>query len=268
MRTLLMSDLSLALLHLLDDKSATLESTTAGQLYAPRLAAQRTAIAALPDLTAERRPLTDAITQTDARHDAYGSAIWHYIQSVLRTPDASPVDVEAAERIQEAFVPRLSILQLSHATEAAQANQKRARIPERAEDLARFPVPGSSSTLAAWVEGFVSAGEALGELLAARSELIAAGGRGGANRLRMETIGLLTRLRTALADEFADDPEGLREVDAELFGFIDELTARREQSQRRRATTDESDADEPSTDAPSETTDANAKGPQAIAVAS
>jgi hypothetical protein len=248
-RALLISDLSLVLNHLLDDKSTTLEATTAGQLYAPRLAARRTALAARPDPTARRRPLTDAIAEAAERHDGYGSAIWYYTETVLRTPDVSPADVEAAERIRATFVPRLSVLHDSHATQAARASVNRARLPEYAEDLVRFPVPGSSSTLAAWVEGFVSAGETLGKLLAARGELMAAT-RGGATRLRGDVLGLLTRLRTALADELADDPQRLREVDAELFGVIDELAARREQSRRRRASADEPTAAQPTAEQP------------------
>ena len=44
----------------------------------------------------------------------------------------------------------------------------------------------------------------------------------------------------AMLDELGGDLIRLRTYEAELFGFIDELTARREQSQRRRAaTTDE-----------------------------
>lgn len=238
MRAMLLSDVRLALSHLLDDKGPALESTAAGRLYAPRLHDRKAAIAALPVPGPERQTLVDAIAEADVRHDAFGAALWHYLEAVLRAPDSSSVDRAAAERIRQAFIPQLSVLRLSHATQAAQAHQKRARIAEHSAELARFSVPGESSTLAAWVDGFVSAGEMLGELLIARSELrTTEGTRGDAARLRSEVIGWLTRLRTALADEFESDPAAWREHDAELFGFIDELAARREKSQRRRSVT-------------------------------
>ncbi|MCA9709000.1 MAG: hypothetical protein KDK70_24360, partial [Myxococcales bacterium] len=218
------------------DKGSTLHSTAAARLYAPRLTAHRVAIAELPDPITDRNPLAKALAQADERFDAWNTAVWYYTESVLRAPDVTASDRAAARRIREAFVPSLAITQASYATEAAQAQQCRGRMPEHMDDLARFPIPGGS-TLATWVEGFVSAGEELATLMAARSEQRALmGSRRDAGRLRMETIGLLTRLRAAIADEFADDATRLRTYETELFGFIDELAARREQSQRRRST--------------------------------
>jgi hypothetical protein len=49
-----------------------------------------------------------------------------------------------------------------------------------------------------------------------------------------ETITLLSELRTALADELTADPVALDHLDTELFAFIDELTADREASVKRR----------------------------------
>lgn len=241
MRALLLSDVELSLRHLLVEKNATLQNTAAGRLYVPRLTAYRSMITALPESDLERRQLVATMVRTDSQYNASGAAIWHYIESVLRAPDIPPKERSAAVQIREAFVPQLSILNLSYATKAAHAEQRRPRISELAIELERFSVPGHS-TLAAWVESFVSAGEALGEQLVVRAKLHPTGGlRAEAPRLRTETIGLLMRLRAALADEFADDPATLREYDAELFGFIDELVARREQSLSRRATPAEED---------------------------
>jgi hypothetical protein len=118
MHTLLLSDLTVALPHLLDEKAEALERTLCGTLYRPHLAAQLRAIEALaPSTPIVSRPLAEALAEAE---------------------------------------------------------------------------------------------------------------------VRIETIGLLSDLRTALADELTDDPATLRQLDTELFAFIDELVADRAATLRRR----------------------------------
>jgi len=242
MRALLLSDLSLTLRNLLDDKEALLLSFAVGRVYHPRLVSLRVALGALPPVSHGSRPFAERIAEIDARHDAFGGALWFYAEAVLRAPDASTADREAIMRIRDAFVPRLSVLRESYATEAARAHDNRARMASLAGDLSRFPLPGAM-TLATWVEGFVAAGEALGERLSARADLRALASteadRRGAGQLRAEILGMLTRLRISLADELAGDPAAAREADAALFSFVDELAARREESLRRRTSYEE-----------------------------
>jgi hypothetical protein len=237
---MLLSDLRLALPALLDDKAELLEETYAGRLYAPRLAEKRDAIDALPAPAAiEGRPLADELAHADAEHDGYGAAIWHYTEAVRLAPGVSDEARAAARMIREAFIPELALLTSSYATEAAHALGKRDRIAEHKGSLAKLPVPGKK-TLRAWVEGFVSRGESLDALLRARAERAASTAgerdRTEAGSLRVATIGLLGRLRNALADELADDPERLAAMDAELFGYIDQLAADRDASLERRTT--------------------------------
>jgi hypothetical protein len=52
--------------------------------------------------------------------------------------------------------------------------------------------------------------------------------------LVIETVGLLTELREAIASELADDAEAHLEADTALFSLIDELAADRQASVRRR----------------------------------
>ena len=65
MRALLLSDLSLALSHILDEKAEVLGCTLCGQLYRPRLVAQRGAIAALPAAGPTGRPLAEALAEAE-----------------------------------------------------------------------------------------------------------------------------------------------------------------------------------------------------------
>lgn len=239
MRSLLLSDLRLALSELLDDKVELLEETHAGRLYAPRLSAKRDAIEALPEPTAaEGRPLAEELAETDVEHDGFGAAIWHYTEAMRLAPGVSDEARAAALAVREAFIPELALLGRSYATEAAHALGKRERIAEHKEALGRLPIPGNKKTLRAWVEGFVTCGESLDALLRARAQQQAAAvgerGRREAGMLRIDTIGLLGRLRAALADELAEAPERLATLDAELFGYFDQLAADRDASLRRR----------------------------------
>lgn len=239
MRSLLLSDLRLALPELLDDKADRLAGTHTGRLYAPRLAERRAAIESLPaPIAAEGRPLAEELAQADAEHDGYGAAIWHYTEAVRLCPGVSDETREAALTVREAFIPELALLGSSYATEAAHALGKRERMPEHRHAFSLLPVPGKK-TLRAWIDGFVSRGEALGALLRARAGHSAAStgdrSRADAATLRMETIAVLRRMRAALADELADDLTRLASLDAELFGYLDQLAADREASLKRRA---------------------------------
>jgi hypothetical protein len=250
MRSLLLSDLRLALPDLLDDKAELLEETHAGRLYAPRLSAKRDAIEALPEPTvAGGRPLAEELAETDVEHDGFGAAIWHYTEAVRLAPGMTEEARQAARAVREAFIPELALLGRSYATEAAHALGKRERIAEHKDALLQLPIPGNKKTLRAWVDGFVKCGETLDELLRARAQHQAATvgerGRREAGTLRADTIGLLGRMRSALADELADEPERLATVDAELFGYFDQLAADRDASLRRRAGAGGEDEAEP-----------------------
>jgi len=69
MRALLLSDLSLALSHILDEKAEVLGSTLCGPLHRPRLVAQRGVIEALPPAGPTGRPLAEAIAEAEVIAD-------------------------------------------------------------------------------------------------------------------------------------------------------------------------------------------------------
>ena len=251
MQSLLLSDLRLALPDLLDHKAATLDTLNAGRLYAPLLADQRAVIDALPNPDAAGRPLAEELASADAEHDAFAAAIWHYTEAVRVCPGLADDVRSAARRVREQFVPKLAIVRRSYATEAAHALGKRALLAEHAAGFGLLPVPGGE-TLEAWTERFVARGETIGELLRARAEHNAAAvgeaTRAEAGRIRAETIALLGRLRTALADELAKTPAELRKIDAELFGYVDELAAAREDASRRKSGDGEAAPPSPASD--------------------
>lgn len=236
MRSLVLADLRLGLGDLLDQRAPVVLATAAGKVYYPRLVRIRTAIDALPPGSAKERPLAEALARTDAEHDDFGAAIWHYAEAITRAPDVAPETRSAAARIRDAFIPTLAILQESYATEAAGAVDRRRKIEALRGDLEAFPLPDQRTVLA-WAEGFVGKGDALSVLLAQRANTVAdqdAGARTRAGALRSAAIGLLSRFRIALADELADRPNVARERDREIFAFLDQLATQRRSSVRRR----------------------------------
>jgi hypothetical protein len=249
MRSMLLSDLRLALPDLVDNKVNLLKKTHAGRLYHPLLVEQRESIFALPEPTGyEGRPLAEELGRVDGEHDGFGGAIWHYTEAVRLAPGVADDVKKAALAVRETFIPELAILRGSYATEAAHAVGKRARLAEHTSAFARLPVPGKK-TLGAWVEGFVTQGETLDKLLKARgmhnASTVTERTRSDAGKLRAETLALLYRLRATLADELRRDPEALAKHDAELFSYFDQLAADRDASYQRRGPTTSEGAAEP-----------------------
>jgi hypothetical protein len=237
-KSLLLSDLKLGLADLLGARAPLLLATAAGRLYHPTLSRHRAELDALPPMVIQSRPLAEELATTDGEHDAFGAAIWFYLEAIARAPDV-PADIKArAEHIRTELVPTLSILKESYASEAAGATERRPKIATLQAELEQMPLPGKR-TLADWAEAFVGKGEALLTLLTRRATLTVeqeAAARTRAGTLRSETIATLTRFRTALADELADRPAFARERDREIFAFLDQLAGDRQAAQRNRST--------------------------------
>ncbi|WP_437576886.1 hypothetical protein [Sorangium sp. So ce887] len=88
-------------------------------------------------------------------------------------------------------------------------------------DLERFPV-ADGETLHDWISGFLDAGERLHSMLSDRAD-VKETSRKGAGALRAATIGLLSRLRAGLTDEVEHNSKLPSDLDAQVFGYLDEL---------------------------------------------
>jgi len=69
--------------------------------------------------------------------------------------------------------------------------------------------------------------------------------RKAASKVRSETVGLLNRLRDALADDIAANPALPRDLDAQIFGYLDVLEAQRKAANAA-SKSDAKGAEEPS----------------------
>jgi hypothetical protein len=222
---LVLYDMKIGLADLLDNRNKALVSTKAGQSYQPMLAQKRAAIDALPPALVGGRPLAADLADTDAVHDGVGTALWHFTEAYLNLPGAPPEIVAAARRIRAAFIPKLDELGDSYASEAAKAQARRDDEQKLKADLKLFPVVGNNKTLDLWVDQFLTAGEKLDVLLGKRADNTV--GRANAGKLRTSTIGLLNRLRSALADELEHDAKLPRNLDSQVFAYLDQLAKMR-----------------------------------------
>ena len=205
------------------------------KVYEPRLRTQLTSIESLPGVTSSAEPFAKELAAADVAHDAHGGAVWYVIEACLRSP---LVDDSLKATLRDArlrIIPELSELKLPYADEAAKAIGRASDLAALKASLSKVDVPGGK-TLYDWCAAFVAAGHDLDGLLRKRADADT-GDRKGAGTLRGATVGLLNRFRAALADEMADDPEGLAKVDRALFAYFDELESRR--TSRSTPSTDE-----------------------------
>jgi hypothetical protein len=233
MAQLTLGDLKLGLKDLFEnkDKKKLLAQSKAGALYAPMLDAKRQAIDALPPAVVDTgRPLADQLTAADGLHDGYGKAIWFLSESYRALPDLDSQLRDAIGAVQAQVIGSLGELKKAYAVEAAAAVDRAKVLPKIKADLKLFPVAGNG-TLFDWVAAFTRHGEKLHELLAQRGAARAGAEPTPAGKeilvLRNETVGLLGRARAALADEVEHDPKLPRNLEAQVFGYFDELLAMR-----------------------------------------
>jgi hypothetical protein len=221
--SVLLSDLKLVLPDLLEKKRPLVEGTNTGKTYLPLLQAQLDAIDTLPAGTQGGTPLANKLAETDAEHDGFGGAVWHLVEAYARCPAVSDEIRAAAERIRAQFIPVLGELQHTYAVEADRARGRTAVLDDFKTDLKLFPV-AEKQTLYDWVKGYLEAGLALKELLSERADA-PLDSRAGAGPLRTRTLGILSRMRGALADEVAANEKLPRDLETQVFAFFDQRAA-------------------------------------------
>jgi hypothetical protein len=231
-------DLRLALDELFERRLETLRATGVGRSYEPRLARHRELLAQLADSRVDARPLTEVLAEAKRTYVAWGSVLFLIMEAYSKVPNLGADERLVLAELRRIFMPRRGEVRDGYAAAAARASSRAQQLDAYTARLASFPVVGKR-TLADWVREYVAAGRRLGELLACRADLTAqamvdAAERAEAGPLRSSVVGLLGRLRAALADELAGQPDFHRQIDAELFAYIDELTRMRAASQRGR----------------------------------
>jgi hypothetical protein len=168
---------------------------------------------------------------------------------VLKNPLASQARKDVALRVRQTFLPALSYLTLPHADEVLNAKKNRDHLPEMKTDLESFKVEDQS--LYEVVVAFLDAGDTRGKLLSqqASQEAASATDRTEAARLRPKVIGLLGNLRGAMLDEVTHTPTLPPNLEAQVFGLLDDTLQKRVASNQEAARTRARKKDEAQTKA-------------------
>lgn len=224
-RFLNLPDLKLGLDDLVNKRHAALVTSNIGQSYEPMITIKRVAINALP-MAFTGKPLAEALGATDDDHDGFGGALWHITEAYLRLPVKDANVVDAIKRIRAALIPDLADLRDSYADQAESAIRRKSELASVEGDLKLIPIAMGGSSLYDWALGFLNAGEKLSVLLSERADATT-DGRKGAHKLRSETIALLNRARSAIADECATSNALPKDLDAQIWGYLDELEGQR-----------------------------------------
>lgn len=245
-----LANLQLVLPDITKKKRALLEDTNTGRTYLPLLAAHLQSIDDLPATIKPGTPKAAELEERDTEHDGYGGAVWYMVEAYVRCPGTGDDIRAAAERIRAQFIPALRELNGSFADEAKRARDREAVLADYKDDLKLFPVAdkGGKKTLYDWVKGYLDAGLALGALLSDRAD-IPVDSREGAATLRAKTLGTLTRMRSALADELAGNPKLDRNLDTLVFAHFDQLAAQWSAAKKRAKSAAEPKAAEAKADA-------------------
>jgi hypothetical protein len=227
------SDLNLFLGDLLSgDRKTQLLLAPCGVTYTALFTEKQHEFQKLPPLLLRERPLADELDVTDDLHDGYGAAVWFAMNSYLRLPEEAPEVHQEAELVLQVFIPSLSELKASYADEAARAKERLSTLTEHKELLQRFPVR-ANRTLYDLVEKFLLAGVRLDALLSERARRNAAKKEDAdaeqktASKLLNETVKLIRDCRSSMANDLKAQPKLPRNLDAQVFGYLDDLIARR-----------------------------------------
>ncbi len=220
MRHISLIALYVGLTNLLGKRSTALGMFPPGAESVAALTARREAMSKLPAVTAGR-PLTDELDGVDHTHDGLGRAISYFTEAYVQHPGTPANILEAAKKIRAAFIPTLEDLGASYAAEAKAAIDKTPLLTELKNDLELFPIAGGQ-TLYQWTAAFIAAGSKIDDLLNTRAD-IEQKNRKAAAILRGEVIGLLNRLRKNLKLELKDDPALPRDLEGQVFAYLDML---------------------------------------------
>jgi hypothetical protein len=238
MKNVTIGDLSLYLRDLLENHGDVLRASATGKLYEPRLRAKKEAIEALPEGVLSRSPFAEELSAEDVTHDGVGSAVFHLCEAILLHPRLPAHVKQTAETVRATFIADPAELRRSYADEAATALTNRPKLARHKAALKAVQVPGGGS-LFDWVKAFLDSGDAIDGLLRKRAAALATAQDGsGTGALQASTVGLLSRFREALRDELTDEGSKLpADHEAQLFSYLDKLSADRAAQAARRAGT-------------------------------
>jgi hypothetical protein len=116
------------------------------------------------------------------------------------------------------------VLIASYPNENIHAGKVEPALTEMEAGLRSFKLT-DEHTLYDVADGFVKNGKKLGALLSDRADALSDADRGKVRNIRSRNIRLINKFRSLLEEELEDNPDLPRDLDARLFGYLDQLAA-------------------------------------------
>lgn len=145
---------------------------------------------------------------------------------------STPAAVRERIDVLSPLLPSVGSRTASYADEAAAAAQWRSTASAQSAALSFLPVAweGEGRTLSDWFTGVAESAGTIGRLLEERSEALRPASpddHSAAFALRTRALGLARDCRTALRAEIAGNAALPRDLEARVFGFLDDLADKR-----------------------------------------
>ena len=249
MQSIKTGDLVLGLSDLLKNKLGLIASLLTFQLYGKALEEKLTILSEVVRGLGET-PLVKQLTVTDAVHDTAGRLVHHLCTGLAGFVEISAADRAFFQEVKKTFVPNRGFASLSYQDEAAAATERIKKLAPMKERLASHKLP-LGLTLYSVLSTYLEAGVHLGELLSERADKEVRTESARTKKLhviRVETISLLYRFRETLVQEVEANPTLPRDLEAQVFAYIDKLAENREDA-RKPGNDEEADSETPETDA-------------------
>jgi hypothetical protein len=234
MKNLTLNDLKLGLTELLDPNGkrfSVLVATKAWMFYGDDLQLKQRELHALPpDVTGATRYTTEVLNEADEQHDGFGGALYYQTEAYMRAPDTSRELKVAAQELRDAFITKLAELRGSYSDESTRAKERLPNLDIYKDKLQLFPIAGGK-TLYDWAKGYIYNGIKLADLMSERAYTEASltnPVKSKAALLRGEVIRTVFNLRALLQQELKQNPSLPPNLDALLFGLLDELQLKRQ----------------------------------------
>jgi hypothetical protein len=212
--------LYIALVDLLTKRASALQSFPYGAFVLPELTSLRDKLAALPEVQ-KGRPYAAELATLDKVHDGFGTACFYLIEAYLAAPDTTQAQRDSLETLRDAL-GTLDDLTATYDAEAKAAKDRKDKLASLKPMLDFFPIT-ANKTLFDWAQGFINAGESLGDMLSKRADVK---DRVAAGRIRSDAIGVLNQARRELGRAQKKDPNLPADLDDQVFAFFDQLEAK------------------------------------------
>lgn len=207
------------------------ENTLAGKLFLGALDAKHQAYKLIPSAVPEddaTLPFTEEFAQTDRNHDGVIWLVRSYCEAVLVDPLAPPAYKASAQRILDRFAPASATA--SYVDQAGKYPYYRQMAEDMSDDLTLFSLSwqGPGRTLKDAMVFLAETTEKIADLLHERAHVLGLVPDYSAYKtIRSETTRILSLFRSALVLEIAQDTSLPRDLETQVFGFLDALAKHR-----------------------------------------